>query len=263
MSGLSSLAWSTFFASILFAGLMVYRGTWREMRDPLLWKYSFFIALFIGVLLYSFYFIGLKYTTPGNAAILLQFQVFTSFLFFNVLRKEPITVQYKIGAVLMVGGAVIILGREWNGINLGDLLVLVGTLCAPIGNYFQQRAREIASSESIMFLRSVLSAIIIFPFAYFVSMHASFEDVRGSLLFLLVNGVLLLGLAKIFWIEGIHRVSVTKATALSSIGPLFTLFFAWLILHQAPTVWQLASLVPFVLGTLLLMDQIRFRDVFW
>ena len=93
--------------------------------------------------------------------------------------------------------------------------------------------------------------------AYLLQAQASLADLRISLPYLIVNGILLLGLAKIFWIEGIHRISVTKATALSSITPLLTLLFAWIILNQAPTVWQLTSLVPLLLGVLLLTDNIK------
>jgi drug/metabolite transporter (DMT)-like permease len=60
------------------------------------------------------------------------------------------------------------------------------------------------------------------------------------------------GFVKMLWIEGIHRVSVVKANALTSTAPLFTLFFAWLILHNTPTIWQLSSFIPMFIGILLL-----------
>lgn len=257
LSGLVSLAWSTLFASVFFACVIAYKGLWREMLNVQLWKYSLLIAFFIGVLFYGLFFIGLEYTTPGNASIICLFQVFTSFLFFNVYRKEYISLAHKVGAVLMVVGALIILGDGWSGINVGDLLIFAGAFFTPIGNYFQQRAREIASSESIVFLRSALSVLILFPLMYGLKASASFADIQASLVFLVVNGVLLLGLTKVLWIEGIHRISVTKATALSSIAPLLTLFFAWIVLNQAPTVWQLLSLAPFILGALLLTGHMK------
>ena len=58
------------------------------------------------------------------------------------------------------------------------------------------------------------------------------EKVSSSLLFLVINGVLLLGVSKILWIEGIHRINVTKANALNSLGPLLTLLFAWLDVYK-------------------------------
>lgn len=257
LPSLISLAWSTAFAAFFFAALITYQRKWRELNTPLLWKYAFFIALFNGVLYYALYFIGLETTTPGNTAIIAQFEVFTSFLFFHVFRGEKISLDYKIGGVLTVIGAGIVLGRDFSGINPGDFFVLAATIGAPAGNLFQQKARQIASSEVIMFLRSAISVPAIFLLAYFLQASASLADLRVSLPYLIINGILLLGLSKILWIEGIHRISVTKASALSSITPLLTLLFAWIILQQAPTVWQLTSLVPLLLGVLLLTDHIK------
>ncbi len=79
------------------------------------------------------------------------------------------------------------------------------------------------------------------------------------MIFLLANGVLIFGVSKILWLEGISRISVTKALALGSLAPLFTLFIAWIVLKQAPTAWQIASLAPFFLGVLLLTNNLKFR----
>ncbi len=257
---LISLGWSTAFAALFLGFLVLYKKLWHELRNPLLWKYVFFITLFISVLTYGLFFLGLEKTTPGNAAIINLFEIFTSFLFFNVLRGERISFDYKVGAFLMVAGALIVVGRDFSGINVGDILILGATLCAPVGNLFQQKAREIASSETIMFLRSILAAPVILALAYVLNERASAGDIYAALPFLFITGAVLLGLSRVFWVEAIHRLSVTKAQALASIAPLFTLLFAWLILRQVPSVWQLASLVPLILGVLLLTDHIKLRS---
>jgi|SRR3989344_764164 len=256
---LVSLLWSTLFAAIFFVAVVSYRQRWKELRNTLLWKYAFFIALIIGVVTYSLYFVALETTTPGNVAIIVLFEVLTSFLFFRIFKGEHFSFDYALGAILMVFGAVIVLGRDFSGVHYGDLLILIMCIFAPIGNYFQQKAREVASSETIMFLRSVLSLPGIFLLTYFFGTYASSRDILVSLPILVLNGALFLGFSKLFWLEAIHRISVTKGTALASISPLVTLILAWIILQQAPTVWQIASLVPFVLGTLFLTDQVRLK----
>jgi drug/metabolite transporter (DMT)-like permease len=64
-----------------------------------------------------------------------------------------------------------------------------------------------------------------------------------------------LGLSKLLWIEGIHRISVTKASALSSMSPLLTLLFAWLLLGNVPSIFQLVSFIPMFFGVLLLSQN--------
>src|SRR3989338_4914290 len=125
---------------------MTYRHRWAEIRDSRLWVYALMIAFFIGVLYHGLYFIGLETTTPGNVAIIGLFEVFTSFVFFRVFRGERLSVEYALGAVLMIVGAAIVLGRDFTDIHVGDFLILAATFFTPMGNYYQQKAREIASS---------------------------------------------------------------------------------------------------------------------
>src|SRR3990167_6987906 len=157
LPSLVSLAWSTLFAAIFFASVVTYRNKWHELKNPTLWKYSFWIALSIGVLFYGFFFLGIESTTAGNAAIITQFEVFTMFFLFHVLRGDRMSLEYKMGSALMVFGALIVLGIDFTHFNTGDILILIATFCSPLGNLYQQKARVFASSESIMFLRSLLS----------------------------------------------------------------------------------------------------------
>ena len=261
ISSSAALVWSTFFAAIFFAAVMAYKRRWAELRNARIWKLGLLIALFTGVLYYSLMFLGLEFTSPGNVAIIALFEVFSSFLIFNVYKKEAFLGEHILGAVLMVIGAGIVLVRDFSGINIGDFFVLIAACVAPVGNIFQQRARAIASSETVMFVRSVLSVPALAVLAYTLGTHTSFEDLRASLPFLLINGVLLLGLSKIFWVEAIHRISVTKAVALSSLNPFLTIVIAWIVLSQVPNVWQLVSLIPLTLGVLLLTGHMKRTQV--
>jgi len=249
----TSLAWSTLFAAVFFGLVMAARGKVKEIFNPKIYRYIIVIAFFIGWLFYGFYFFGLKYTTAGNASVIALTELFFSYLLFNVWKEQEFSRAHTAGAVLMLLGAVIILYPK-QGLNFhsGDWLVLLASACAPVGNYYQQKARQIVSSETILFLRSLLTFPFFFLLAYFLKAQTGFGAAEKSLVFLLFNGFVVLGLSKIFWMEGIHRISVTRANALSSVTPLFTLIFAYFILRQSPTVWQLAALVPLGGGLILL-----------
>jgi len=164
------------------------------------------------------------------------------------------------GAILMVCGALIVLYPNIHSFRSGDLLALIANAIAPFGNFFLQRARKKVESETIMFIRSLFTTLIISLIVLIFQTNVYFSDIKLSLTFLLVNGVLMLGLSKIMWIEGIHRISVTKANALGSVGPLLTLFYAWLLLKDIPTIWQLLSLIPMAFGVILLSRQSLTRN---
>jgi len=215
-------------------------------------------TLFLGFLYYFLLFVGLKYTTAGNASIISLTEAFFSFLFFNIWKKEHLSVEHIAGCVLLVLGALIVLLPSGTKIHTGDILVLVAAAIAPFGNFFQRRARAKVSSEVIMFIRSIIVSVLVFSIAIFSAPHISlFGDIKTSIIFFFINGFILLGLSKVFWIEGIHRISVTKANALSSVSPLLTIFFAWLILKNVPTIWQFYSFVPLFIGILLLTGKAK------
>ena len=254
-----SLAVSTFISSIFFLIIVLYKGTFHELKSLLLWKYVLGVVFFIGILFYSFFYLGLTKTTPGNAGIIALFEVFTSFILFHIFRKEHFSFESKVGSVLMILGAVVVLAPNFSSVNFGDLFILIATFCAPMGNLFQQKAKRISSTETILFLRSMLATPFLFALAYIFGQHFEVYQVEESFLFLVLNGLFIFGLSKFFWLEGIARISVTKAIALGSVAPLFTLCIAWLVFHQVPTVWQVTSLVPFFFGVLLLTDNLKLK----
>lgn len=250
---LISLTLSSLFAAIFFALNITVKKTWRQLFDKSIYKEILLATFFIGILYYLLVFFALQMTTPGNTSIVGLTQTLFSFLFFHVFRKDYIPRQHIIGSILMTAGAFIVLSPNLQTFNLGDMLVLVSSAVAPFGNFYTQKARQKASSEVIMFVRSLVSAVVIFLIALVLRNHFSPLAIKQSLFFLIINGVFLLGFSKSLWIEGIHRISVTKANALSSsVSPLITLLLAWAILHVQPTLGQLFALVPICVGIILL-----------
>jgi drug/metabolite transporter (DMT)-like permease len=253
LSPLVSLAWSSVFLVLFFGLLIVVRGKTREILIPEVWKYIPLITVFITLLYYGLYYTGLKYATAGDASIIALMELFFSYVLFNLWMKQFFSALHTFGAVLMLLGAVIILfpktGLSFHG---GDFFVLAATMCAPIGNFYQQKLRKIVSSETIVFLRSLAAIPIFFILAFAFKVNAPFSAIQKSFWYLALNGIVILGLSKLMWMEGIHRISVTRANAVSSITPLFTLIAAYFIFHQAPTLWQLGAFVPLAAGLMLL-----------
>lgn len=254
---LIALAWCSLFAGLFFGVIVVVRRRWADFYNPTFWKYISGVIAVTGVLYYVLYFLGLEHTSPGNAAIIALSEVLAAYLFFNVYYGEDFSRGHVVGSLLMVVGAFIVVGKGWQGVNMGDIFVLAASFIAPLGNLFQRELRKIAASESILFVRSVAASAAIFLLAALLGKGASSAQVIQALPFLLVNGILLLGLSKFLWVEAIHRLPVTKCNALNSAAPFLTLLFAWSLLGQAPDGWQLGALVPLFIGVLLLMDQVR------
>lgn len=252
---LTSLAWSTLFSCFIFAVIISIRKRWKEVANLQALKDILWVAVFNGTLYYVFFFFGLRYTSAGNASIIALTEIFFSYLFFHVWHKHLIPLKHIYGAVLVLIGSMIVLAPSFSRFQRGDIFILLAAMVAPFGNFFQQKARKRVSSETVLFARSVMSVPILFFAAFVFNAEHLADQLQSSMIFLLTNGLVMLGLTKIFWVEGIHRINVTKALALASISPLFTILFAWLILHNRPTPWQLISLVPMIIGVRLLSNR--------
>jgi len=253
---LYSAAISTLVAAAFFAGVLTVKRQWHHLLRRQAWGSILLASLFIGLLFYVFMFTGLRYTTAGNASILGLMEVFFSFVILGViLRHEPLLPAHLLGGILMVIGAGLILLPDMSGWQQGNLLVIAATFFAPWGNKYAQQARKMVSAEAIMFCRSILGGLFLLLFASFFETAPSWAALRASTGFLLVNGVFLLGLSKIFWLEGIARLPITKAISLGSLAPAFTLTIAYFVLHEQVTAMQVLGFLPIAFGVYLLTKR--------
>lgn len=252
ISPLMSLAWSTFFSSIFFAFIISIKKNWREIKNKSALKDILWVTFLLGIVYYFLYYTALRYTSPGNASLVALTEIFFSFIFFNLWQKDHFSVWHILGSLLVISGAIIVLLPNFSEFRIGDTLILIASLVAPFGNFFQKAARKKVASEIVLFGRSIISTPFLFMVAVLFKEKFSLIDFDKSLIILLINGLFILGLSKILWIEGIHRISVMKSNALSSVSPLLTLFFALLLLQEKPTLFQITAFVPMFIGVIFL-----------
>jgi drug/metabolite transporter (DMT)-like permease len=253
LSPIVSLAWTTLLSLVFFLAVAVVRKSWvnifqKEIIIPL-----FMVAGLTGITYYCLFFIGLQYTSAGNAAIIGTFEILFTFLFFNVWHKEHINHLHILGAVSIFISAMIIFAPNFVTFHVGDFFILAAVTVAPVGNMFQKKLRGLISSEQILLYRTIITTPFLFLMAFFLGEAISFPP-SNIWLILAINGILLFGLTKILWVETIFRIGVTKAISMSSVSPLFTLLFAYVILQEAPTVIQLVS-VPFAITGVYLLTR--------
>lgn len=250
-------AWSTFFSAVFFGVLVLFQKKWEEFRNREIWKPILWATFLIAVVYYALFFSGLQKTSVGNAAIIMQMEVWFSFVFFGlILRKEKYSRAAFFGATAMFLGIFLVLSRGNFEFNRGDLLILLAAGVPPAGNYFQQIARQKVSAVTLLFIRSLLATPFLFLIAQFFESSLP-QNFTAALPFLLFNGILLFGFSKVLFIEGIHRIPVAKAVSLNTLVPIFTLFYTFIFFQEMPTVWQLVGL-PFVVVGVVLITRNNF-----
>lgn len=229
-----SYAFTLLFAGLAFLMIMFWRGSFIQLN-----RRSAYLDLILSTTLITTMFLlifsGIKYTTAANAAVIIFMQLFFAYLYFNLLGKQPFALKQSLGATLMACGAIILLIPDELSLNRGDLLILAGSSIAPIANLYQKRARAQISSETLLAFRSIVAAPFIFLMAFINEPWNGWDAVRQALPFVLINGLLLMGISKMMWIEAIHRISITKASAMIAFIPLFTMIFAYFTRSEIPT----------------------------
>jgi drug/metabolite transporter (DMT)-like permease len=260
ISSIVGLFWATSFSALFFLAIVIFRNKWQELKNWQVWKYSFGVAIFIGVIYYGLYFYGLTMTVSANGAIVALFEVVTSYIFFQVIHRELMPKKYILGIIFATLGALLIFIPKFGHFHSGDIFILLATFAAPFGNWYQQKARNIASSEIIMLMRNIITIPFLFVLAILLGASPLVRPLGNAFWWLLLNGVFIFGLSKFLWVEGIHRMSVTKALAINSLAPFFTIIFAWLLIGDSPTLTQLLSLPLLVVGVFLLTN-VKFSGI--
>lgn len=247
IGALYTYTYSLIIALVFFLIIMYKRDKFKELKNKKAYKDLLLTSFWITTL-FLLVFIGMQYTTAGNMAVIIFLQLLFSFLYFNVLGKEEMDKVHIIGASLMGIGALIILLPDNISFNKGDLLIFLAAAIAPFANLYQKRARVYCSSETILGFRTVVGLPFIAVMAWYFEPTTTFEGFKQALPSLLFIGILIYVVSKIMWIEALHRISITKVSAMLGLVPMMTLFFAYLYLNEVPEFRQIVGIIPVLVG---------------
>ena len=256
VGALHTYMYSLVIALFFYIAIMYKRKRFSELKNKAAYK-DLLLTTFWITSIFTLIFIGMRYTTAGNMAVIVFLQVLFSYLYFNVLGKEKMDRLHLIGAIIMVLGALIILIPEDFTLNKGDMLILASAAMAPIVNLYQKRARVYCSAETILGFRTVVGLPFVALLAYLLEPSVSYENFMSALpyLFLIATGVYVA--AKIMWIEALNRMSITKLSAMLALMPMMTLFFAYIYLDEVPDFRQLVGIVPVLVGGYLITKPVE------
>jgi len=256
IGALHTYTYSLIIALFFFLILMFKRKRFGELKNRAAYKDLLLTSFFITIL-FTLVFIGLRYTSAGNMAVIVFLQLLFAFFYFNILGKEKMDRLHLLGSIVMGVGAIIVLIPEELTLNKGDLFILTGAAIAPFANLYQKRARQFCSSETILTFRTVVGLPFIATLAYFLEPAVSYPVFKEALPYLLIIGIAVYVVSKIMWIEALHRVSITKVSAMMGLVPLMTIVFAFLFLDESPSIRQTLGLIPILIGGYILTRPIK------
>jgi drug/metabolite transporter (DMT)-like permease len=256
LGALHAYFYSLLIATVLLVGWVSLRGKLNELRRTQAWRDLALTSLFI-TSLFSLIFLALNHTSPSHVAIILFLQVLFSYLFLGRRRGETLDPPHLIGVILMTLGALIILFPGELTLNPGDALALLAAMIAPFANLFQKRARSHVSSETILMVRSLIALPVLYLLATLIETKPAWPEIEAQWLWLFLTGAGVFVVSKIFWIEALHRLPITKVNALFAFSPLLTMGLAWWWLQDAPTWTQILGALPVLVGSYFITQKIQ------
>ncbi|MBR9882862.1 MAG: DMT family transporter [Oceanospirillales bacterium] len=249
-------ALSALVTALFFAAWLTLRGEWRELLCKEALASSLISGIGIGVLYYGLVFWGQSMVPASTTSVLLLMEVFFSMLLLRLMGHERLSRRQGVGGAVKVLGAVLVLAPDsLSFIGKGELILLVAVAIPPFANFHMQKARKLVGVGSILFLRSCISCAVLWLMALSFETLPSVTDMMSAAPWVLINGLLILGVSKILWVEAIHRIPISKAVSMNSISPLVTLAVAYWLLDERADWYQWLGCIPLSLGCWLLVSR--------
>lgn len=224
------------------------RETFMNLQIKKSYSSLIMITLCVVIVPYLLFFTGSQLTNGLNSSMLLMSEIIFT-LIVTAIIGERTTATKLIGALGIFIGALFMLFKGSFSLNTGDLLIIASTVTYPIGNFYTKRALNYVSPAIILFVRFALGGTVILIIALFVSPLRNLPDtISAHWGFILFTGLVLLGVNKVIWYEGLKRLDISKAISLGMTFPLFSLILLIGYFRETPSFHQCIGLTIMIIG---------------
>jgi drug/metabolite transporter (DMT)-like permease len=253
-SAASAAGWRFGIAAVL---LFIILGMQKKVRWEMVRKYGAIYTLLgvIGIFGFnSFFFLGIKYTTPLNGALIMATNpLITSILAYFIL-KIPLTRNQIIGIMFALFGVILVLTQgSWEvmktlSMSRGDLFILIGNLCwALYGVLGRKYLSQSSSMETTTYTMIIGALCLIVLSACLPSSHPLSEvtiTAWGSILFMAIFTSVL---GYLWWNKAMETIGAANTSLFFNLVPVVTMILS--ILTGTPvSISQILGTVLVILG---------------
>ena len=224
---------ATLIGGLPLAGLLRARGTHGDLIGRRFFKPLLGIGL-LGVCSTFCFFLGTKLTSGVNTGLLLQLEPFYSVLVSAVFLGETIGLAPALSTLVMAAGAAVIVFNKAEGLNSGDLLILVTPLFQQLSHVVTKKIiGKVADTTVIPAARLLYSGAIMTVVALIAqpSSAAQLASPRTWAV-LIAFGLFFRALDCYLWYQAIERISLSRASATIPLSVAVSFAGSVLILHE-------------------------------
>jgi drug/metabolite transporter (DMT)-like permease len=148
---------------------------------------------------------------------------------------ERIDIDRYISIIISFTGIFIIINPTTLNISIGALIALASGIFYGLLAVASKMATGIVNSKELVFYQTIISTIITSPFLLILRFNLTLNNIVIVTIAALVNTLLALFL----WYDALTKISVQLSSILSYLDPVFAMLFAFIFLHQIPTLISL------------------------
>ncbi len=238
-------------SSVLLAPSLVLRRR-RKLLLALDWKawgwtLAFSVLAFVAIWTY---WIGIKMMDPTLASFLNRFETLVTISLGILILGERFTRGEGLGAVLVLGGIVLMKFTFRAEYSLGFWVVLFSAVCFGTAEFVAKIAVRYVDPLILSFLRNLISSLLFWIAVALVG--ASFEGI-GSIWW----GILIIAIAgpvltRPIYLYALRYIEVSKVALINQSQPVFVAILAFFALSQTPAPREIVGGL-FVIGGCLLI----------
>jgi len=224
----------------------------------------------VGVsLCYYFYFEGLNLSSALNAGLIEATIPLITLAISIGIKEEKFNVKNSVGfALAYLGVIIVVTNLDFSVIansnyNMGDLLLLISTVCFGIYNILVKKLDFSFVSQKVKLLYIFMyGSIALLPWVYFDSLHVElhWDFSLYSIALILVLSLGASVLAYIFFNEGIKELGASRASSFINLVPILTIILAIAILKESLSLAQAIGSVAILLGVYISQKNLKLTN---
>nr|NIM97098.1 EamA family transporter [candidate division Zixibacteria bacterium] len=236
---------------VLLAPTVLYRRRWKLIlaMDWTAWKWTLAFSVLACVAIWT-YWIGVKMMDPTLASFLNRFETLVTISLGMAILGERFTRGEGLGAILVLGGIVLMKFTFRAEYSVGFWVVLFSAVCFGTAEFFAKIAVRYVDPLTISFIRNVVTSIL---FWFIVPLAgAPFEgasSVWWGILIIAFTGPIL---TRPIYLFALKNLEVSKVAVIQQSQPLFVAILALVALSQTPAPREIIGGL-FVIGGCLLI----------
>jgi len=196
-------------------------------------KYVFLSGIFLALnWILLFYAVSI---IQVSEAILLYYSGPTFAILIMHFLGERIDIDRYISIIISFTGIFIIINPTTLNISICALIALASGIFYGLLAVASKMATGIVNSKELVFYQTIISTIITSPFLLILRFNLTLNNIVIVTIAALVNTLLALFL----WYDALTKISVQLSSILSYLDPVFAMLFAFIFLHQIPTLISL------------------------